>query len=87
METILQLGRIVAVTVLLIVVAIAHATVNPPVALSQDDEKEKEECLDNEELGPCLELRHVFDNTCEGDVCYSALEACCLDEVVILVPR
>lgn len=31
--------------------------------------------------------RHVFDNTCEGDVCYSALEACCLDETVVVVPR
>lgn len=85
MEAILQIGRIVAVTVLLLVVVVAHATVNPPVAVSQDEEQE-EECLDNEELGPCVEAEHVFDNMCEGNVCYSALEACCLPGVG-LVPR
>lgn len=87
METILQVGRIVAVTVLLLVVVVAHATLNPPVALSQDDEQEKEECIDIEELGPCHEERHVYGDRCEGDVCYSALEPCCIEEVVVVVAR
>jgi len=37
--------------------------------------------IEDPELGPCVDLEHVYEDSCEGNDCYTALEFCCLPGV------
>lgn len=36
-----------------------------------------------ESLGPCVDLRYHYDHECEGSICYTAHEMCCLEDIVV----
>jgi len=43
-----------------------------------------EEPCDFSDLGPCIpDMQHVFENSCEGVDCYTALEFCCLGPIIV----
>ncbi|MDE2661482.1 MAG: hypothetical protein OXI39_00555 [Gemmatimonadota bacterium] len=43
--------------------------------------QQEEECI--ESLGPCVDLRYHYEHVCEGSICYTALEMCCLEDIVV----
>lgn len=44
----------------------------------------QEYCMGNRDLlGPCVELAHRYAGDCEGSVCYSRDEMCCLEEIFV----
>ena len=84
--------RVATALTLAFVLGVAYTAVGPSAVRAQD-----EECLDDEELGPCVDLAASWEgidpNTgekiggCIGSTCYTALEFCCLEEIVVEVPR
>ncbi len=82
MEKVTRQMRAVAFTMLSLALAIAFSVVNAGTTGAQDED---DPCwLEDEELGPCIEnMEHVYDGQCEGIDCYSALEFCCLDEIIV----
>lgn len=82
MDKVTRQMRTGAFALLSLILAIAFAAGTVGTTGAQDDD---DPCfLTNEELGPCIEdTEHFFDGQCEGIDCYSALEFCCLDEIIV----
>ena len=73
--------RIATPLALTFALGVAYTTVGPNALRGQA----QEDCIEDEELGPCVDLQHVFMGDCEGSACYSGLELCCLPEFIIVI--
>ncbi|WP_420462646.1 hypothetical protein [Candidatus Palauibacter sp.] len=77
------LVRMVTPLALALILAIAWTTVGTNALGGQA----QEECINSRVLGPCLEIPYVYMGDCEGLVCYSRHEMCCLREIVVIIRR
>lgn len=77
MDRFAQFVRLTTACVLASILGIAHTTVDPVSLRAQQEE----DCI--ESLGPCVDLRHHYDGQCEGSICYTELEMCCLEDIVV----
>ena len=79
-----QSVRIGIVCALVAILVMAHTAIDSSSLRAQQEE----ECI--ESLGPCVDLRRHYDNendneaaVCEGSMCYTSLEICCLEDIVV----
>ena len=72
-----QSVRIGIVFALGAILVMAHTAIHS----SSLEAQQEEECI--ESLGPCVDLRYHYDNVCEGSICYTSLEMCCLEDIVV----
>ena len=82
MDKVTRQMRVVAFALLSLVLAVAYTALTATTTGAQSDEPCSIE--DEEELGPCIEgMEHQFQDSCEGNDCYPALEICCLGEIIV----
>lgn len=75
--------RLVTPLALAFIMGVAWTTVGPSALWGQA----QEECMYSRLVGPCLEIPYVYMGDCEGLVCYSRREMCCLREIVVIIRR
>lgn len=72
-----QWARIGTVFALGAILVMANTAIDSSLLEAQQEE----ECI--ESLGPCVDLRYHYEHVCEGSICYTALEMCCLEDIVV----
>ncbi|WP_423928720.1 hypothetical protein [Candidatus Palauibacter sp.] len=78
------LVRMATPLALAFILGVAWTTVGPSALGGQG----QEECIDNRDLlGPCVNMAHSYEGSCEGSVCYSRDEGCCLEEIIVIIRR
>ena len=74
MDRITQIIRLATTLVLACIVAVAYTTVKATPVVGQT-----ETCIEGIET--CVSLAHEYKGSCEGDVCYTEWEHCCLEGI------
>ena len=85
MDRFAQLIRIATALAVVFILAVASTTVGPLALTGQEGGGDP--CVEEweDELGPCVDMEHrdPWAGTCGGSACWSALEMCCLPELII----
>lgn len=87
MNTPARLVRLATGVAVAFIAVLASTGYRPPPLTGQEGGDSCREASEEALGSPCVNLRYSFEGQCEGSGCWTAIEPCCLPDLVVIVKK